>query len=443
MSQDKLHRIITHFIEDNISDKSSDRLLELYNDYPNRNLIAICAYFHQNFNRLFDFLNQKMKKVNRHYNADESRELLRLIEQFQILQDKCSAVKLEIILISAYQEIVDECQKFLQESDGSPIPKTFQKIKLISYDPVIQIKSTEQTVREYINQKSLQEEELPISEAVRRKVIKDKSQLGIRWENDLSKEDFIAPFSFRDKFDETLTPDDFIDYAESGFLYPLNLGLLDFDEVLMWLEPQELLAFLCRSIHPAVRPDSKEEVEKLRSCFNRYLEHAGYEIFVAGQDSGGDVFGARRIGIKPQLSPETKAVITRSDIKDKIDKCEKLFTSEDYEDVMINSHTLLEECACDIYRRKTSKELLNFNRDFEKHFPHFIEECYGKTNDAATEKLHKVAVELYRLRHILGEGHAKKLKSKRKPTSFEARTHLNATITILDYLYSSNTNFNK
>ena len=436
MSQDKLHRIITHFIEDNVVQKLDDRLPELYKDYPNPDLVTICAYHHQHFNRLFDFMNQKLDKPNRHYNANQSRELRRLIKQLQILQDECSAVNLEIILIPAYQEIVNACQQFLQESGGSPIPDTFQHIQLISHDPVIQIKSTEQTVCEYINQKPLQEEELPISEAVRRKIIKDKSQLGIRWENDLSKEDFIAPFSFSDKFEETLSSEDFIDYAESGFLYPLNRELLDFDEVLMWLKPQEFLAFLCRSIHPAVRPDNKEEVAKLKSCFNQRLRDAGYEIIAVGKDSGEDTFEAKRTSIQPQPSSETEKLISCTEVKKRINQCKEKLSNEDYEGVILTAHTLLDACICDIYKRKTSKQMPRSR--FDKKFERFYQHCCNDLDNPRMQelkdsmaKLKEIADTLRDFRNDSGGGHAQ----GSEPTRFEAKTCLNTTITLLEYLY--------
>ena len=443
MSQNTLQRIIKHYIEDELPEFISvekgqyqNRFTELYENNLNQDLANICVYFHQNLNELFHSINQKMK-IDGDYDIHDNQKLLQLIEKFKELQSECSAENLAIMVTPAYQNTLDECQEFLQESESSTIPKSLTTVKLIKHKPIITIEGTNQKVCEYINSNVRTEkakEELAISEAVCRHIIKDRARLGIYWENDLLKKDFIEPFTnFRHKFEE--------EWEYTGWTGPApDPEILDFDEVLPKLTLQEFLMFLCRVIHPAVRPDQKREVEKLRNCFNQRLKYVEYEIIAIREDSGGYIFEAKRIDIKPQLSSATKAAISRSDVKESIDKCEKLFSQGNYEEVIINAHTLLEECACDIYRRQKGKELLDISKQFEKHFPHFIEQCYGKTKDTATIKLNKVAVELYRLRHMLGKPHAKKPKAKRKPTSFEARTHLNATITILDYLYSSHSN---
>ncbi|HSE60981.1 MAG TPA: protein kinase family protein [Candidatus Saccharimonadales bacterium] len=104
----------------------------------------IFAYFHQQFNYLFDFLNQK-NTVNKHYNAHESRELIELIDVFEEFQYSLKQVGHEIVLAKSYQDAIKECRGFLSSSGGSTIPDTFVPITVIRYDQILE--QTNKTVK--------------------------------------------------------------------------------------------------------------------------------------------------------------------------------------------------------------------------------------------------------------------------------------------------------
>ncbi|QQQ80153.1 protein kinase family protein [Saccharothrix sp. 6-C] len=108
--------------------------LRLYST-TDSNLAPVFASFHQRLNYLLDFMNQK-KRVNGHYNADESRQLLDLIVELEEVQATLRRVGVEFWISPVYQLALDRCKKFLTRSGGSSIPDDFGPIAVERYDQV-------------------------------------------------------------------------------------------------------------------------------------------------------------------------------------------------------------------------------------------------------------------------------------------------------------------
>ena len=128
--------IIKEFVENMPSINIKECFIRLYSiEYHDENIIRIFSYLHQSLNNLFDFLNQKID-VNRHYNADTSRELIDLIKRIDDLQQNLKITGNEIVIIEGYDRIINICKEFLKSSGGSTIPDSFKPIRLIKYEPV-------------------------------------------------------------------------------------------------------------------------------------------------------------------------------------------------------------------------------------------------------------------------------------------------------------------
>jgi hypothetical protein len=113
--------------------------LKLYEDCPD-DYKELFAYFHQELNSLFNFMNWKFSK-NKHFNAEDSRELLKLIEEIKSFS---SLLKKEGIIIQIddyYDQVLKKCGTFLNSSGGSTIPEDFQTINIKKYDPILSISS--------------------------------------------------------------------------------------------------------------------------------------------------------------------------------------------------------------------------------------------------------------------------------------------------------------
>jgi hypothetical protein len=93
------------------------------------------ADFHQQLNAHFSFMNTKAS-VNRHFNADDSRQLLDLIAEIDRARTLLRRAGVDFEVDPRYQDVLDECAKFLTRSGGSAIPDEFQPIDLIAYEPM-------------------------------------------------------------------------------------------------------------------------------------------------------------------------------------------------------------------------------------------------------------------------------------------------------------------
>ncbi|MFC5289903.1 protein kinase family protein [Actinokineospora guangxiensis] len=98
-------------------------------------LRTIFASFHERLNALLAFMNEK-NRVNKHYNAEDSRQLLDLIDEMDEVREALKSVDLDFTLAQIYQAVLDQCQEFLVRSGGSTIPDDFPIIKVERYEPV-------------------------------------------------------------------------------------------------------------------------------------------------------------------------------------------------------------------------------------------------------------------------------------------------------------------
>lgn len=118
--------------------ESVNKFLPFYTTIQNDDLAYLFAYLHFSYNSLFEFLNNKIS-VNRHYNADASRELIFVIDLYNKLNKSLNKTKYEFILDKQYLEILNICETFLSSSGGSSIPEDFLKIDIIEIKPIFRL----------------------------------------------------------------------------------------------------------------------------------------------------------------------------------------------------------------------------------------------------------------------------------------------------------------
>ena len=118
--------------------ESINKFLPFYTTIHNDDLAYLFAYLHFSYNSLFEFLNNKIS-VNRHYNADASRELIFVIDLYNKLDKSLNKTKYEFILDKKYLEILNICETFLSSSGGSSIPEDFLKIDIIEIRPIFRL----------------------------------------------------------------------------------------------------------------------------------------------------------------------------------------------------------------------------------------------------------------------------------------------------------------
>ncbi|WP_224768291.1 protein kinase domain-containing protein [Metabacillus idriensis] len=112
-----------------------NRYIDFYEDINFPVFKEFFSSFHFYLNKLFIFLNGKLKS-NRHYNAYESRQLMFLIDEIYSLQSTLKGTEYYFTVIPYYKGILDKCERFLVESGGSAIPHDFEFINLIDAEPI-------------------------------------------------------------------------------------------------------------------------------------------------------------------------------------------------------------------------------------------------------------------------------------------------------------------
>ncbi|MDD2291405.1 MAG: protein kinase family protein [Aliarcobacter sp.] len=157
-----MSEFIEIFIEqesNNISVNSMNEInkfLPYYKNINNDNLAYLFAYFHFKFNNLFEFLNYKID-VNRHYNADSSRELISIINDERNLYNELKNSIYSFYIEEEYLNLINLCEPFLSQSGGSSIPEDFNKIATIKSRPIFYLNSTVNIKNSQVNLKLIGE----------------------------------------------------------------------------------------------------------------------------------------------------------------------------------------------------------------------------------------------------------------------------------------------
>lgn len=110
----------------------------LYNGFPNELLQKLFSTIHADSNYLLERMNDRLptKGESRHYPADYSRELLSLIEVVHTLQKELKNSEMAFQLNGHYAGLFNDCEQWLQRSNGSSIPAHMDKINIYYGKPL-------------------------------------------------------------------------------------------------------------------------------------------------------------------------------------------------------------------------------------------------------------------------------------------------------------------
>ncbi|MCY8700513.1 protein kinase [Bacillus spizizenii] len=131
--RNKLEELIKIFGDENIN-----RYIDFYEAFP-VSLQRLLSLLHYEFNRLLKYLNGRLQ--NGHYTAHESRDLIYLIDEFKTIQSNLKGSELDFDLTQDYKQRLTECEDFLRESGGSPIPNDFEKVNITENEQIFYIRT--------------------------------------------------------------------------------------------------------------------------------------------------------------------------------------------------------------------------------------------------------------------------------------------------------------
>lgn len=112
------------------SSRAFDRL---YDDPEWAHMFAV---LHKQLNEHFTDVNGRAK-TTRHYWADNSRDLLSLIQELEADLHTLKRAGVQVELADSYQDALERCRPWLSPSGGSTVPEGFETIELIHHEPVL------------------------------------------------------------------------------------------------------------------------------------------------------------------------------------------------------------------------------------------------------------------------------------------------------------------
>ncbi len=106
------------------------------------------GWIHQRLDSCLKFLSAKAPNGQEgHYNADDSREVLGLIEEIRELRRALRMVGQTLVVRPEYEQVLEGAGTWLQPTNGSPIPAGFTPVEVDPYAPMFWCEETAMTVR--------------------------------------------------------------------------------------------------------------------------------------------------------------------------------------------------------------------------------------------------------------------------------------------------------
>lgn len=130
---DPVELILTDLTEKYTSEPASDAFTRLYTD--EERFGPAFASFHERLTTHFVAINDRAKSTH-HYWADNSRELIALIDEVYETIRTLRTVGFDIAFHENYDTAVQRCRPWLSSGGGSTIPDDFQPIEITRYTPV-------------------------------------------------------------------------------------------------------------------------------------------------------------------------------------------------------------------------------------------------------------------------------------------------------------------
>lgn len=148
----------------------------LYNEIADISIKTVFSKLHSEYIRLFRMMNQRLPTHDNteHYWAEESRYLLDIIESTNQLIRVMKNTEYAFGIEKEYEQIINNCNKFLTRSGGSTIPENTEKIELYYEQPIFVLDDTVKIERTGIEEVSKRENLKPVGEGSYAKVFKYK-----------------------------------------------------------------------------------------------------------------------------------------------------------------------------------------------------------------------------------------------------------------------------
>lgn len=129
-----------------------DVYLEMYPDNGAPPVRRAFASIHQRLDSEFDWMNYKARNgEGGHFNADNSRSLLDLLDEIAEMKLSLSKVGHSLVIAPEYERVLDGSKEWLVASGGSPIPPSFTPVAVEKYDTVFGLADSAMELADHSN----------------------------------------------------------------------------------------------------------------------------------------------------------------------------------------------------------------------------------------------------------------------------------------------------
>lgn len=117
---------------------------KLYEGVQNQRLKSLFSILHAKVIELFNRMNSRLptKENEKHYWAEESRMLIKVIGVSFLLEKYLANSQYEFRIVDYYRKVFEKCLEFLEEKEGSTIPPHMESILLFRSEPIFETSDT-------------------------------------------------------------------------------------------------------------------------------------------------------------------------------------------------------------------------------------------------------------------------------------------------------------
>jgi hypothetical protein len=231
-----------------------------------------------------------------------------------------------------------------------------------------------------------------ISEVTRRAIIDFLVTSSVDWAGRLPEDDFLARL-----YDLTaMRSTDHRMRNAAGDIHQHRINWRDWEDDWVFYDSRfnllrapddELLRFLCETVHPVVRPNA-EEARHLAAAFNRELAADGWSLVEAKEISGRPVFAPQKVGQRAQVFDEPtgwqKVDRQLQEVRLRLDTAE---SEEQYQAVGLLCREVLISSAQEVYeseRHSSPDGVAPSETDAKRMLEaFFVSELEGSANEEA------------------------------------------------------------
>jgi uncharacterized protein (TIGR02391 family) len=154
LEEKKIKLLLKDFLMNHSEYQNGSVYLDIYDDY-NEIFQKVFSYFHERMNELFEFMNNK-SVINNHYNADDSRELIKVIKELSEIKRVLRNTNYDFEINNSYVEQIKYVQNFLKSSGGSLMPDDYKKFDIVKYEPIFNLKNKSVSFKNFDSSVSMQ-----------------------------------------------------------------------------------------------------------------------------------------------------------------------------------------------------------------------------------------------------------------------------------------------